>query len=183
MKSEYRAANNAHRSVQAKLLADSGIHYTAALLGNPDNVNNLLGGNIWNNSQYFYDVALATGDGSGNFGRFTLLAPLDASSQDTSQGCRYGVVDEGAKINPNVLMQLDPTGTRLYNALMALPNMTSEIANSIEDCIHLDNTPRDGGAEDDYYSSLAQPYHCKNGPLESLEELLLVKGVTSNLLF
>src|SRR5258708_33977232 len=153
MKSEYRAANNAHRSVQAKLLADSGIHYTAALLGNPDNVNNLLGGNIWNNSQYFYDVALATSDGSSNFGRFTLLAPLDASSQDTSQGCRYGVVDEGAKINPNVLMQIDPTGTRLYNALMALPNITSEIANNIVVSIDLANTTRDDRSEDDSYSA------------------------------
>ena len=74
MTSEYRAANNAHRTVQAKLLADSGIHYAAALLSNPDNVNNLLNGNIWNNSQYFLDVALATSDGSGNLGKFTLIA-------------------------------------------------------------------------------------------------------------
>lgn len=34
------------------------------------------------------------------------------------------------------------------------------------------------GAEDSYYQSLASPYGCKNGPIESLAELLLVKGFT-----
>lgn len=34
------------------------------------------------------------------------------------------------------------------------------------------------GAEDVYYQDLKEPYHCKNGPLETLEELSLVKGFT-----
>lgn len=34
------------------------------------------------------------------------------------------------------------------------------------------------GAEDLYYQGLASPYGCKNGPIESLAELLLVKGFT-----
>ncbi len=34
------------------------------------------------------------------------------------------------------------------------------------------------GAEDIHYQSLAQPYHCKNGPLETLQELSLIKGFT-----
>jgi len=34
------------------------------------------------------------------------------------------------------------------------------------------------GAEDVYYQSLSQPYHCKNGPLETLQELTLIKGFT-----
>lgn len=37
------------------------------------------------------------------------------------------------------------------------------------------------GAEDLYYQGLAMPYACKNGPLESLEELLLVKGFTKEI--
>lgn len=32
------------------------------------------------------------------------------------------------------------------------------------------------GTEDAYYMSLERPYHCKNGPLVSLEELALVRG-------
>lgn len=34
------------------------------------------------------------------------------------------------------------------------------------------------GAEELYYQSLPEPYGCKNGPLETLEELSLVKGFT-----
>ncbi|MDO8946141.1 MAG: type II secretion system minor pseudopilin GspK [Desulfocapsaceae bacterium] len=39
------------------------------------------------------------------------------------------------------------------------------------------------GAESSYYQSLDTPYPCKNGPVEFIEELLLVKGVTLELLF
>ncbi|MBU3946517.1 MAG: type II secretion system minor pseudopilin GspK [Proteobacteria bacterium] len=39
------------------------------------------------------------------------------------------------------------------------------------------------GAESSYYQSLDTPYPCKNGPVEFIEELLLVKGVTPELLF
>ena len=34
------------------------------------------------------------------------------------------------------------------------------------------------GAENIYYQSLSQPYRCKNGPLETLQELSLIKGFT-----
>ena len=46
-----------------------------------------------------------------------------------------------------------------------------------------DDLTRFYGAEDDYYMSLERPYHCKNGPLDSPEELLLVKGVTPELFY
>ncbi len=39
------------------------------------------------------------------------------------------------------------------------------------------------GAEADYYSGLSQPYPIKNGRFDSLEELLLVRGVTPELFY
>ncbi len=39
------------------------------------------------------------------------------------------------------------------------------------------------GAEENYYRSLDPPYSCKNGPIESIEELLMVKGFTPELLY
>ena len=39
------------------------------------------------------------------------------------------------------------------------------------------------GAESSYYLSQDKPYACKNGPVEFIEELLLVKGFTPELLF
>jgi len=34
------------------------------------------------------------------------------------------------------------------------------------------------GAEDNYYQTLTPAYHCKNGPIETLDELTLIKGFT-----
>jgi len=38
------------------------------------------------------------------------------------------------------------------------------------------------GAENDYYLSLTPPYLCKNAPFDSLDELLMVKGMTREIL-
>ncbi|TWT34520.1 type II secretion system protein GspK [Blastopirellula retiformator] len=72
------------------------------------------------------------------------------------------------------------TGRQL---LMGLPGMTEEIADAILDYLDEDDEPREYGAEIDYYSGLDPPYAPKNGPLETVEELLLVRGVTPQLLF
>jgi general secretion pathway protein K len=60
-----------------------------------------------------------------------------------------------------------------------------EIIDSIIDWI--DSGDGDGeeeyGAEDSHYMQLNPPYHCKNGPIESVEELLLIQGVTAELLY
>ena len=52
------------------------------------------------------------------------------------------------------------------------------IVDSILDWRDKDNLHRVNGAEDDYYLSLPRPYKCKNGDFTSIEELLLVRGVT-----
>ncbi|MFW5791100.1 MAG: general secretion pathway protein GspK [Desulfohalobiaceae bacterium] len=57
----------------------------------------------------------------------------------------------------------------------------TSITNSILDWVDRDGNHRVEGAENDYYQSLERPYICKNGPFESLEELLLVRGVTPEL--
>jgi DNA uptake protein ComE-like DNA-binding protein len=80
-------------------------------------------------------------------------------------------------------MAIDSSGKLLHDALMKLPNMTEDVADSIVDWIDSDTDPRPSGAENDYYSGLSPGYRCKNGPLDSVDELLLIKGVTKELLF
>jgi general secretion pathway protein K len=57
------------------------------------------------------------------------------------------------------------------------------VVDSILDWLDADDLYRANGAENDYYRSLKEPYDCKNGPLDSVEELLLVKGVTPELFY
>jgi general secretion pathway protein K len=57
------------------------------------------------------------------------------------------------------------------------------VVDSILDWRDPDDFYRVNGAENDYYQSLREPYHCKNGNLDSIEELLLVRGVTPDLFY
>jgi general secretion pathway protein K len=57
------------------------------------------------------------------------------------------------------------------------------IVDSIMDWRDQDSFHRANGAEDDYYLSLPQPYKCKNGDFTSIEELLLVRGVTPKIFY
>ena len=57
------------------------------------------------------------------------------------------------------------------------------IVDSIQDWRDEDNAHRLNGAEDDYYKSLPEPYECRDGDFESVEELLLVRGVTREIFF
>src|SRR4051794_22103554 len=66
---------------------------------------------------------------------------------------------------------------------MALPGMTQEAAASIVDWCDGDETPTAGGVESSYYTTLPEPYSSKNARLETPEEVLLIKGVTPELLY
>jgi general secretion pathway protein K len=57
------------------------------------------------------------------------------------------------------------------------------LVDAIKDWIDEDNEVTRFGAEDAYYLMLEDPYPCKNGPLVSLEELLLVRGMTRELFY
>ncbi|MBN1832524.1 MAG: general secretion pathway protein GspK [Deltaproteobacteria bacterium] len=57
------------------------------------------------------------------------------------------------------------------------------IVDSILDWRDRDDLYRINGAEDDYYQSLDAPYGAKNGDFDSIDELLLVRGVTPAIFF
>lgn len=86
----------------------------------------------------------------------------------------YGLTDEAGKINLN---------SASLEMLLKLPNMTSELAASIIDWRDEDSDVTTGGAEDEYYLLLSEPYNCKNAPFETVEEILLVKGASEELLY
>jgi type II secretory pathway component PulK len=103
-------------------------------------------------------------------GMFWLMGPrLDS---DTEYAFR--ITDEASKINLN---------SATLDMLLKLPGMTSELAAAIVDWRDRDTEVSPGGAESEYYLLLEDPYYCKDSPLETVEEVLLVKGATQELLF
>ncbi len=57
------------------------------------------------------------------------------------------------------------------------------IVDSLVDWIDADDQESPFGAEEGYYQSLDPPYDCKNKPVAFIEELLLVKGISRDLLY
>ena len=88
----------------------------------------------------------------------------------------FGLVDEASKINLNA-----PWLTA--EMIQYLPGMTAEIAAAIMDWRDANTDITTGGAEDETYGRLTKPYKTKNAPFESVEELRLVAGVTTEILY
>lgn len=76
--------------------------------------------------------------------------------------------------NPDVVVQA--RFERLFT-ILGLDDPTG-LTDALIDWIDPDSDRRPQGAEDPYYLSLPHPYHCKNAPLDSLDELALIKGFT-----
>ncbi|MHB8773150.1 MAG: type II secretion system minor pseudopilin [Syntrophales bacterium] len=84
--------------------------------------------------------------------------------------------NESGKVNLN--RAGEPLLRMMLNNFSLEESEKNIIVDSILDWRDKDNLHRLNGAEDDYYLSLPRPYKCKNGDFTSLEELLLVRGVT-----
>jgi general secretion pathway protein K len=86
------------------------------------------------------------------------------------------IQDESGKINLNMV-----SAEQLHTLaeVIGIPKEDAYIiTDSIMDWRDSDKLFRMNGAEDDYYQSLDPPYKARNGRFETVEELLLVKGVT-----
>lgn len=60
---------------------------------------------------------------------------------------------------------------------------SSVLIDSILDWIDPDDEVRPNGAESEYYMRMTPPYLAKNGPIDDLGELLMVRGVTPELVW
>lgn len=89
------------------------------------------------------------------------------------------IVDCERKLNINLA---DPS--RLLRALQLCgvdATEAGQISDAVLDWIDRDDQQRLSGAESDYYLSLSPPYQAKNGPLDSLSELMLIRGIVPDL--
>jgi general secretion pathway protein K len=91
------------------------------------------------------------------------------------------VVDEESKLPIN---RLTPEQLKRVVELLDFdPAEGDVIVDSILDWIDENDLHRLNGAEDEYYATLIPPYRAKNGPLDRVEELLLVQGVTKEVFY
>ncbi|MEE8328630.1 MAG: hypothetical protein V3R54_01725 [Thermodesulfovibrionia bacterium] len=93
----------------------------------------------------------------------------------------YTITDEDGKLNintaslPQLKYIIKKTGVDVTEV--------DTIVDSIIDWRDANNLHMLNGAEEDYYQSLENPYSCKDGPFDSIDELLLVKGVKREIFY
>ncbi len=95
--------------------------------------------------------------------------------------CEIRVTGEAGKVNIN--MVTEATLRKIIGQFGLEGEARDVVTDSILDWIDPDDFVRINGAENDYYRSLKEPYDCKNAKMDSIEELLLVRGVTPDLFY
>jgi general secretion pathway protein K len=102
------------------------------------------------------------------------LADFKNELQIQDGGATWTIVDLERKANINVANE----GV-LQQALLVMgvdAGQMTPVVNSLLDWIDRDDNPHIQGAESDFYQGLTPPYFCKNGPIDDISELLLIKG-------
>jgi type II secretory pathway component PulK len=179
MQTEHMAAHARGDQLQAQSVALSGREYLASILDLPRSEREPAG---MEDPSELYGHVLVDGDPDSAVegereGRFAILSPSDGEFAE--QAWRFGYTNESAKLHLSLLLQIDardPGAGR--DALMTLPAMDESTADAILDWIDADDQQRDQGAESEYYMELDTPRQPRNGVPPTLEELLLVRGVT-----
>jgi general secretion pathway protein K len=104
------------------------------------------------------------------------------SSQLFNEGHFTGqITDEASKFNPNGLIDaygiVDQKKKNQLERLLTLLGHDPRKIDAILDWLDPDDQKRPFGAEREYYTTLKRPYPPKNGPLDSLGEIFLIKDM------
>ena len=165
----YDAANLSD-GIKLTYIAKSGFYGAAALL---------------KNSQNSYDTL------RDDWAKADLLSK-QSTSLFTDGYFIANIEDEAGKIPLNKLVngtEYNPAIKEILMRLLGQPEFglderkAAEIVDAIKDWIDTDEEVTGYGAESSYYASLDPPYEAKNAPLDCIEELLMVKGVTKEIFY
>ena len=172
MRTDLQAAANFRDSIRLGCIVRSGFNYAAAILiEDNEEVDSLR--ELWAHSE---DIS---SDSASMFeqGRFELrITDLSGKIQINSLVDEDGGIDENHKKFLETFLGLKEFGLD--------PEKVEYIVDAVTDWMDEDDEVNGfGGAENSYYQSLAKPYPCRNGRLNSIEELLLIKGITKEIFY
>ena len=187
---DYSATQAIAFRYQTRLAAEAGIERVKLLLSkdklnqelwyhNPDDLHRII---VWGHD-LDYSVIGTNEELDQNFiYRFSIVGDDPTDDEDY---IRIGIIDESSKINLN-----SATQEQLLILVRSVIDDEEEIIpQHIVDAIldWRDKNTRPNGelpdTEGEYYKTLSKPYMIKNGPFDTVEELLLVKGITGQILY
>lgn len=153
-------------------LLEASVKYSCAYVSNQLNAS----GQVYNAT-----IKMKLHNNPEAFGQFSLADDTSTISYTLpNQTEVFGVVDEERKINLNTTNTF--TLSRLIERVLSLkPDTASAMAADILDWRQLGESQIVGFYSQGYYENLEFPYVKKNANYESLDELLLVKGITKDI--
>jgi general secretion pathway protein K len=173
MRSDLQATANLRDGVKISYIAKSGFNYALAILkldsaeGGIDSLHD-----DWSDSK--------------------MLSQNAASLFDQGR-VEIKIVDHSARIQVNLLVDQNGEYNAVQKGLLTRFLQSPVFDLSLEEVDNLVDAIKDWidgnsevtrfGAEDAYYKTLEKPYSCKNAPLEFVEELLFVRGITKELFY
>jgi len=164
----YHAANLSD-GIKLTYIAKSGFYGAAALLMNSKNEYESLRDD-WANTEVLSSQSKAL----FTHGHFMLSIEDEKGKIPLNKLVTGGTVNSDIKDILIKLLQEPEFGLNERKAV--------EIVDAIIDWIDDNDEVTGSGAESSYYLSMAAPYTAKNEPLDCIEELLMVKGITRELL-
>jgi len=165
MQAETTAAGGAGDAAQAHAAAISGLRKALMILA--DTPHDAV---LWYDNEDLFRSQFVCDDGTNEW-YFTIFAANEFDDEDV----RYGLTDLGGRINLNFADE---------ETLLRLPNMTRELAHCLIDYRDADAEAMDEGLEEQQIDEAAgRTWVVKNGPLATLEELLLVKGFDGTIVY
>jgi competence ComEA-like helix-hairpin-helix protein len=163
-----RVVKNQGDGIQAHYLALAGIEKAKALLYHDSATRKRAGqnhnGELYDAPSHFQRIPF----GRGEFSVFR------QGRRDEGGQVMYGVADEESRLNVNQASAEE---------LGKLFGMTPDVVAAIMDYRDGDNSVTAGGAETDYYVSLQPPYLPRNDAVQTMRELLMVRGISRDNLF
>ncbi|UCG31984.1 MAG: general secretion pathway protein GspK [Phycisphaerales bacterium] len=190
---DYQATNASAHRVTARLAAESGVQRALVLLRSPpeefmqwwDNEDALGRQIVWLPNE---DIDIAAESRTADdleekepAWLYSIVA--DDPNDDEPFSLRYGLTDEASKLNLNVI-----NGEMMARLIELTVPRAEELdlpglVDAFLDWRDGDGDVRPAGAEKEYYEALRPPYEPRNGRLETVEELLMVRGFTSQVLY
>src|SRR5579884_995964 len=161
---DLKVTKNFGDKIQAHYLALAGIEKAKALLYKHAHNHSGLQRELYDAPGQFREIQF----GRGQFSIFHRGTSAEGG------GILYGVSDEESRLNVN---------TAKADALTKLDGLTDETAAAILAWRGETGQGNPNGANADYYASLQPPYLPRNGPFQTIRELLMVHGFTPDLLF
>jgi general secretion pathway protein K len=170
MKVETRLSMYSNNDTEMEWLARSGIEFARYAAGEQ-----LL---VPNEPYDSMDQVWAGGPGGTNDGPLTGIQLPYTQQMGHGKWTLYPLVDTERKYNINLALNNEAVLQQALILVGADASQNSTIIASIQDWLDRDDETHSSGAETEFYQSLSPPYVAKNGPIDDISELLLIKGVT-----